>query len=153
MIVAAWITLFISFLTDNRVPLYNFGWFTFRSMIMIDPTFNCKLYSGVPGTLSEFKIFVGHAVNGFVRMQFSAIWLWIMQFKLSASLFFAASIAHSLRQCITPSIGLWHKSQHRAIIIYLVNFSIQNSRKTSFNNFWFFQFPDFSGGFSQNFLS
>lgn len=54
-----WITLFISFLTDNRVPLHNFGWFRFCNMIMIDPTFSCKLCGGVPGTSSEFKNSVG----------------------------------------------------------------------------------------------
>ncbi|KAF0701554.1 Uncharacterized protein FWK35_00026820 [Aphis craccivora] len=49
------ITLFISFLTDNRVPLHNLGGFRFRNIIVIDPTFSCKLYGGVPGTSNEFK--------------------------------------------------------------------------------------------------
>ncbi|XP_060861780.1 uncharacterized protein LOC132938780 [Metopolophium dirhodum] len=48
-----------SFLTDNRVPLHNLGGFRFRNIIMIDPTFTCKLCGGVPGTSSEFKNSVG----------------------------------------------------------------------------------------------
>jgi hypothetical protein len=96
LMIVACITLFISFLTDNRVPLQNLGWFRFRNIIMIDSTFSCKLYGRVPGTVKRVQkfhrivgrfIFVGHAVNGFIRTQSLVILLWIIQFKLSTSLF------------------------------------------------------------------
>jgi len=38
------ITLFISFLTDNRVPLQKLEGFRFRNIITIDPSFSCKLF-------------------------------------------------------------------------------------------------------------
>ncbi|KAF0710318.1 Uncharacterized protein FWK35_00036712 [Aphis craccivora] len=43
----------------NRAPLHNLGGFRFRNIIMIDPTFTCKLCGGVPCTSSEFKNSVG----------------------------------------------------------------------------------------------
>jgi hypothetical protein len=47
--IMASIIFFINFLMTNRVPLHNRGGFKLQSKITGDPTFNYKLYGGMPG--------------------------------------------------------------------------------------------------------
>uniref|UniRef100_A0A0K8VY97 Uncharacterized protein n=1 Tax=Bactrocera latifrons TaxID=174628 RepID=A0A0K8VY97_BACLA len=90
----------------NRVPLHSRAGLKLRSKIIGDPTFNIKLYSGMPDKSSEFKNSVGKltallssqtVLLDLYDTKFSGNNCCIFKFKLSTSGFFAAKIALSAR--------------------------------------------------------